>query len=192
MAKRPPLWGNFVFYADYDLLAFAFLYQGGLRLPAFYHGTQAAEKYLKALALSIIDPDGVTETPRTAKWIRTHDLSKLAQRCESKYSFYSKAAIKTVLQRFTEFDQLARYPWVKQEYGNGFNSTDLDVFTELIHRLRNDIPIHLDDYPLGMAVRGFHQAQPHHEANKYFLGDMTPSVAALRGFFPNVEALVRW
>jgi HEPN domain-containing protein len=61
--KKPaPLWGNFIGYADWDLLAFGWLYLGGIRVPAYYHATQAVEKYLKALALSIIDPSVTTAT----------------------------------------------------------------------------------------------------------------------------------
>lgn len=50
--NRPPLWGNFVAYADEDLLAFGLLMQANLRSLAFYHSTQAIEKYLKSLTLS--------------------------------------------------------------------------------------------------------------------------------------------
>jgi hypothetical protein len=53
---RPPIWGSFILYADYDVLAFALLFQGGLHVASYYHATQAIEKYLKALALSIVDP----------------------------------------------------------------------------------------------------------------------------------------
>ena len=65
--QRPLLWGNFVYYADHDLLAFAWLYTDGLRVAGYYHATQAVEKYLKSIALSIIDPDGGAETEHTKK-----------------------------------------------------------------------------------------------------------------------------
>jgi hypothetical protein len=32
---RPPLWGNFVACADLDLLSFAWLYSGGMRVPGY-------------------------------------------------------------------------------------------------------------------------------------------------------------
>jgi hypothetical protein len=34
--QHPSLWGNFVGYADEDLLAFAWLFKGGLVVPAFF------------------------------------------------------------------------------------------------------------------------------------------------------------
>ena len=55
---RPPLLGNFVAHADEDMLAFGLLASADLYPQAFYHGTQAIEKYLKALCLSIIDLPG--------------------------------------------------------------------------------------------------------------------------------------
>jgi hypothetical protein len=44
-----------VYYADYDVLAFACLLQGGLHVAAYYHAIQALEKYFKGLALSSIE-----------------------------------------------------------------------------------------------------------------------------------------
>jgi HEPN domain-containing protein len=189
---HPPLWGTFVYYADYDLLSFAWLYQGGLRVPGYYHATQAVEKYLKALALSIIDPTGATETPRNKKWMHTHDLCELAKRCENPHPYYGQPNVKTQLQRFTEFDQLARYPWVKQNHGNGFNSADLPFYWDLVAHLRTDIPIELDDYPLGMGVRAFYHRRPSLPANEYLLADLNGSLEAVRSLFPAVNSLVRW
>jgi len=186
------LWGNFVFHADHDLLAFAWLYVGGLRVAGYYHATQAVEKYLKALALSLIDPSGPAETEHTRKWTHTHDLGKLAERCRHRYPHYGQPSVMAQLQRFTEFDQLARYPWVEQKHGNGFSSTDLPLFWDLVTHLRTDIPIQCDDYPLGMVVRGFHHGYPEHAANKYLLSDLGMAVMALRQLFPGVEKIVRW
>jgi HEPN domain-containing protein len=190
MPRSASLGNYFVHYADLDLLAFAYLWQGGLRVLGYYHAVQAIEKYLKALALSIIDPDGTVETPSTSKWLRTHDLSKLTERCEKQHPYYGQDRIKAILKRFTEFDQLARYPWVKQELGNGFTSADQPIYVELITHLRKDIPIQLDDYPLGIQVRGFHQGHPEYVPG--FLSDLAPAVAALRTIFPDIKDLVRW
>jgi HEPN domain-containing protein len=190
--QRALLWGNFVYYADYDLLAFAWLYTGGLRVAGYYHATQAVEKYLKSLALSIIDPDGVAETEHTKKWIRTHDLCKLAKRCEHRHPHYGQPSVIAQLKRFTEFDQLARYPWVDQKHGNGFTSADVPVLCDLIAHLRIDIPIQRDDYPLGIAVRRFHHGSPEQAANKYLLSDLGGGLTALRQLFPGVERIVKW
>lgn len=192
MSKRAPLWGNFVYYADHDMLAFCLLAWGGLYLQAFYHGTQAIEKYLKALCLSIIDPLGTTDTPTTQPWIRTHDLVKLARRCEQKFPYYGQPEFIAHLERIAEFDQATRYPWVLRKYGNGFTGADIPIFEEITHRLRNDIPIIVDDYPLGMEVRG-----------GYFHGDgNTPhpgwfhyphaAIEALKQVFPSLNEFVRW
>jgi HEPN domain-containing protein len=103
---RPPLWGNFVDHADWDLLSFGWLYQGGLLVPAFYHATQAVEKYLKALTLSILDPNGEIETVLNNRWLRTHDLALLAERCAVKFSFYAKPEIVIQLKRFQSLIKL--------------------------------------------------------------------------------------
>jgi len=186
------MWGNFIFHADHDLLAFPWLFCGGLRVAGYYHATQAIEKYLKSLALSVVDPNGVSVTSRNEKWIRTHDLSRLAERVKSHYPYYGQAPVAANLERFAEFDQLARYPWVTQKHGNGFTSADVPVLCDLIMHLRTDIPIQRDDYPLGVIVRGFHQGNPDQAANKHFISELSGAVKALRQLFPDVEKLVRW
>lgn len=190
--RRPPLWGNFVAVADTDVLALACLWQNRLYLPAFYHGTQAIEKYLKALALSIIDPDGVREAPSTNPWLFKHPLCPLADRCKARYPYYGEVSVQTNLRRFTEFDQAARYPWVEQKHGNGFATDDLPIFIEMIARLRSDIPIQLDDYYLGMLVRGHHQGHPEARVNAAEEGRRTLALNALKQLWPDVRQLVRW
>ena len=191
MAKRtrPPLWGNFVARADEDLLAFGLLLEGNLSALAFYHSTQAIEKYLKALVLALLDPIGAVETPFTQKWLKTHDLVKLAQPCTKADSFYGQADTHAHLKRFSEFDQVSRYPWTNQDLGNGFSSEDISVVGEICQHLRKDLPIACDNYELGMRVRG------------YFHGDrakISPAwdrhsleaVQALRRVLPNIEEFV--
>jgi hypothetical protein len=191
MATRPPLWGNFVGYADWDLLSFGWLYDGALRVAAYYHATQAIEKYLKALTLSILDPNGVTETPLNKRWMRTHKLEALVMRCASHYPFYSQPEIQARLKRFSEFDQLARYPWTEQKLGNGFTSTDVPLLCDLIRQLRTDLPIKVDDYILGMLLRGHHHGRPESKAKLGWDDELARCVAALRRVFPNVDAIVR-
>lgn len=186
------VWGNFVRYADLDVLAFAVLFQSGLRVAGYYHGTQAIEKYLKALAV-VLDPSGVSAAGVAARWLRTHDLNQLAGRCKAHYPFYGQTRIAAKLKQFSEFDQCARYPWVEQKYGNGFNSGEfLPVFWELTKQLRNDIPMSVDNYPLGIGIRGRYYREPTHEVNEYLLLDLKPGVTALRSLFPDVNSLVRW
>ena len=88
-------------------------------MPSFYHATQALEKYLKALALSIRDPAGITETAlNNHRWIREHRLHEWARRCETHFPFYAQPEIQARFKRFSEFDQAARYPWAQQKLGN--------------------------------------------------------------------------
>jgi HEPN domain len=194
MRDRSPLWGNFIHHADRDLLAFGLLAYAQMYPEAFYHGTQAIEKYLKALYLSIKDPDGHTATPETEKWIKGkdgHNLEKLAQKCGVKYSYYIQKDVLNHLRRFTEFDQLARYPWVDQKYGNGFTSADVSHFGEIACRLRNDIPIQIDNYMLGMEVREhFHNTEKSpHQAWPYYSHQ---AVTALSCVMPDIKSFVRW
>lgn len=187
--KRPPLWGNFIAHADDDLLAFGLLIRGGLLPLGFYHGAQAIEKYLKALVLSIIDPAGTQETPQTKPWLRTHDLEKLAVRCQQKFSHYADQAVIANLKRFAEFDQATRYPWVPRTLGNGFCSEDIPVIGELCKQLRNDLPISVDNYKLGMEVRGyFHGDRSHPDTTWQHYSH--EAVEALRGVLPNLEDFV--
>lgn len=189
-ATRPPLWGNFVAHADGDLLAFGLLLRGNLSALAFYHSTQAIEKYLKALGLALLDPIGAVETPLTQEWLITHDLVKLAKRCAKADSFYGQPETRAHLKRFSEFDQVSRYPWTKQNMGNGFSSDDIPIVGEICQHLRKDLPIACDNYELGMKVRG------------YFHGDRTKinplwghhsheAVQALRKVLPNIDEFVR-
>jgi HEPN domain-containing protein len=104
-AHAGPLWGNFVAHADWHLLSFAWLFRGGLHVQSFYHATQAVEKYLKALALSIVDPDGKTETVKNNPWLLSHSLERLASRCATQYAYYGQPEILTRLTRFSEFDR---------------------------------------------------------------------------------------
>lgn len=192
MPKPTPLWGNFIYHADYDVLAFSWLCHGGFLTQGYYHAGQAVEKYLKALALTIIDPDGKTETALNNRWLHTHDLLKLAARCASSYRFYALPETIEWLLRFGEFDQAARYPWVRQAHGNGFDGSDMPRLFFLIQRLRTDVPIKLDDYPLGMLVRGHHQGRPDLRITQREVRMYGPSVAALRRFFPETDRIVRW
>jgi hypothetical protein len=190
-APRPPLWGNFVGHADEDMLAFGLLASGDLHAQAFYHGTQAVEKYLKALCLSIIDPVGVSATPQTEKWIKTHNLESLAIRCGVKHPYYVQTDVLGHLRRFAEFDQLARYPWVTQDYGNGFDSKDIPILERLCCQLRNHLPITRDDYKLGMEVRGHFHGKPDspYPAWEHWSHQ---AVIALRKVFPHLNDFVRW
>lgn len=195
MSTRPPLWGNFVGYADWDLLSFAWLFHGGLRLPGYYHATQAIEKYLKALTLSILDPDGQTETAINKRWLRTHNLEALAQRCAACLPLYGQPEMLTRLRRFSEFDQVARYPWAAQKHGNGFTSSDVPLLWDLVRQLRTDLPIKVDDYILGILVRGHHHGRPETKTNSnllYLLAEHRECLAALRRMFPEVDRIVRW
>ncbi|HEY2119939.1 MAG TPA: hypothetical protein VGH37_12190 [Candidatus Acidoferrum sp.] len=192
MPPNPPLWGNYVAYADLDLLSFAWLYSGSLRVPGYYHATQAIEKYLKALTLAIIDPDGKTETALNKRWLHNHVLAALAKRCAAQFPYYGKTEIVKRLERFSEFDQVARYPWTRQEHGNGFTSEDIPLFWDLIRHLRSDIPIKTDDYLLGLLIRGHHHGKPDAKPNQHLLTELQACSAALQRMFPDVNSIVRW
>jgi hypothetical protein len=193
---RAPVWGNLVAHADEDLIASAILFVTRVRLQGFYHAQQAVEKYLKALALSIIDPTHQMTGVARETWLKKagHKLAPLARRCSSVNQYYALPETIAHLERFSEFDQAARYQFVVQKYGNGFSSAETSVLQDLVLHLRNDIPIVLDDYLLGMTVRGFFHhhpdrrsdTDPGNEANRL------THLAALKATFCDVEKMVRW
>lgn len=188
-----PIWGSFVHHADYDVLAFAWLFQGGLHVTAYYHATQAIEKYLKGLALSIIDPAGRTHPyPQHQRWLRDHNLARLADRCIEQFPYYGTIEVQMTLKRFSEFDQWTRYPWVVQKEGNGLTTADLPIICELLQHLRSDIPLVKDDYPLGMFIRGRHHLNSEHEVNPIWAATHSPAVIAARNIIPQIEKMVRW
>lgn len=192
MRKRNPIWGNFIGYADEDVLSIGLLCAGGMFTPALYHATQAVEKYFKALILSILDPDGTTLHPQKKKWLQIHDLEELASYCSGRYPYYNRKTVIDNLKRFSEYDQATRYPWVKRNFGNGFSGADFKIFEEILLRLRNDIPIHTDDYKLGMAIRGHHYHFPNHKVKNIFGTQGKIAVECLRKIFPKINEFVRW
>jgi hypothetical protein len=188
----PPPWGSLVEHADYDLLAFAVLLQSGLLKASFYHAVQALEKYLKALVISIVAPTARTSShPPHRKLLISHDLVGLAQVCGGVYPYYRQTDVQNALSKFAEFDQPTRYPWIEKALSNGFTTADIPLFSELFLRLRNDLPIVRDDYPLGMSIRGHHHNHPELPAPALLTTMLGPAVAAARSVIPQIEKLVR-
>ena len=189
-ARHCGAWGNFIAHADEDLLAFGLLIRGRLHRLAFYHGVQAIEKYFKALVLSILDPAGTKESPSTQRWLKTHDLEKLANKCKDAFPFYGESGVLDNLKRFTEFDQATRYPWVERVLGNGFCSDDISIIGGLCKQLRCDLPITRDNYKLGMEVRGYFHGDRSRRDELWELSS-DEAVAALRSVLPSLNEFVR-
>jgi hypothetical protein len=188
-------YGNFVFHADYDFMAYCSLLNSMLMVEAYYHGVQAIEKYLKALAYTIYDPTGTLTIKELVRWIRktfSHDLIKLANFCASSFSFLSDPIVVGHLERFKEFDQACRYPYVDRTLGNGFISTDAKVIFDLIKNIRTSLPIQKDDYPLGITIRGHFYDDPAAVINNYMINANKSAIDSVRGNFPDMDDLVFW
>jgi hypothetical protein len=125
-------------------------------------------------------------------WLREHDLFEIARQCAPQFPYYVQPEVTVKLERFSEFDKVARYPGIKQLHGNGFTSEDIPVIWDLIRRLRTDIPIPCDDYPLGMFVRGHHQGHPEFKVYSHVIAERAGCLAAFRRMFPDVDNIVRW
>ncbi len=182
-----------MYHADQDVLALAVLYDSGLIVPAMFHGAQAVEKYLKALALALTVPDEHLRASGPPKWMWTHDLVQIADRCSPSLPSYGTQGVRDKLGRFSTFNENARYPWSKSPSGFVL-SRDLDDLKELILRLRRDLPIVVDDYVLGLAVRGHFHREPKRPANQGGLSGEQSAVPALRRLFGDADlhSLVRW
>lgn len=194
MSKNHPRWGSLLYHADYDFISFGVLFSNFLIVEAFYHSTQAIEKYLKVLALTIYDPDEKRTEDEWKKFLKGfgHYLERLGKYCSNQYPFYKQKDLTNNLKRFSEFDQATRYPWVERNLGNGFSGSDAGIVFELVKQLRNDIPIQTDDYPLGILLRGYH----HHDIQRKFLKGLITlntrkAALKLTEIFPNVYDLIR-
>jgi len=193
MSEMKPRWGSLLYHADYDFIVFGVLLSKCLLTEAFYHSTQAVEKYLKVLALDIYDHDEAESIEEWEKFLKKHghNLDKLGMYCSSKHSYYKESLVIENLKKFTLFDQSTRYPWVQNEPVNGFCGSDASVFYELVQHLRNDIPIQTDDYPLGLLLRGYHHKtnKPVRETPIYL--EHRKAAMELKANFPNVNELIR-
>lgn len=205
--------------ADNDLLSAAVLWKHHLHLSAYYHFAQAIEKYLKVL---LIDTDPKYKNGHLPKnsagnaYIPTcywgHDLKKLALQLpnEEKYNFYKKDKIKH-LKEYSKYNESTRYSILgipKDKEGKLsaeevrqrdqekkvklYTSENLKHIQELIYRLRNDIEIDLDDYLLGIALRGHPQEHPDKKINFDYDGGIKKSAEILKEIFPNADEFVRW
>jgi hypothetical protein len=191
------MWGNFIGHADDDLIAAALLHSADCFELPYYHAQQAIEKYMKALAIAIVDPDGTSSYDQHRRWCEGragHDLVKLASRCAAANPFYTEPATTALLEKVQEWGTCTRYPWVETEH-YGKSGDDLPVIENVVLHLRGiDLPIVRDDYWLGMIVRGRHHLHP--EATPFtaepWLSRRRHQLDALNAVFRNVSALVRW
>ena len=147
-----PKWGNYVYDGDNDMLTIGVLWEAELFVKAYYHAVQAIEKYLKAMALSVIDPIGTIDSSKW-RWVRTHNLVHLAARCGPD-PFYTDPATIDSLDHLTRYDQATRYSIVDAPVLRGFATADLPGVIALIKKIRMDLPLAVDNYPLGFEVRG--------------------------------------
>ena len=184
-----------VYNADMDVVAGGVLISKWFLVEGYYHWTQALEKYLKTLCLTIFDPD---ETKSEEEWVKFlmdrkmgHNLPNLARYCADTFPVYGDQKILDHLSRFSSYDQATRYPWVKNEPAEGFSGEDIAVFFELIRRLRNDLPIEKDDYPLGILVRGCSHGDPNITIRTPQLAMQRKAVLELKDLLPDLDSLVR-
>ena len=192
MKDRLPVWSDLLFHADQELMSFALLYNGGLVGPSLFHAGQAIEKYLKALALSVNDPDSVGEGPDSHLWLRTYDVGYLVQRCGAAYPGYKEPEVLEYLYRFNHYEQISRFPWQEGSRKSPLSKKDIAAYFDIIRSLRNDVPIDEDDYPLALLIRGYRQKTPSEKISMSIADLQRIAVASLKKIFPMINELVRW
>ncbi len=191
------MWGNFIGHADIDLIAAAVLYVNDCWEPAHYHAQQAVEKYIKALAIAIADPDGTSTYEEHKSWCEGwagHDLVKLATRCGVADPYYTEPATTAVLEKVQEWSTATRYPWVETEHYRK-SMYDLREIEPIVRQVRGvDLPLVRDDYWLSIVVRGRHHLPPHEPVlNRGGWQDVRKrQLDALNAVFSDVRAFVRW
>jgi hypothetical protein len=192
--RRLRPWQRFLVLADEDLLAFAVLYESKMMGRAFYCAQQAVEKYLKALILkkrqkakqstAIYKSRDRKKRPRNA-WLFGHELAPLLTECRRLEPYYRIPANRKQLRRISSFETMARYPSRKWR----FSSTDVDLVARLAHRIRGDLRVRDDYYPLAkglMITKEFAAEERTCEQEAAFLHNMIvqtpwgPSALALR------------
>jgi hypothetical protein len=219
MQNRPSNKLTLITDADNNLLAAVVLWKHDLHMQSYYHFIQAIEKYLKVLLIDTNPeykssnlPQNSAGNPYIPYW--GHDLEKLAQKLpnESRYDFYKKDKIKC-LKEYSKYNEATKYSILgtpkdkegklsaeeieqrdKEKEVKSFDSKKIlkDVW-ELILKLRNDIQIDVDDYWLGIVIRGHHFNSPEKEvASLKFYPGIKKSVEMLKEIFPDSDKLVRW
>ena len=198
--RRLKPWQRFLKLADEDLLAFAVLFQANMMDRACYCGQQAIEKYLKAyslkirqgrrLSLSIFKPSRPRKKkgpkrPTKNPWLFDHDLGRLLEEHRKIEPSYQLPASVKVLARITTFEVIARYPARRW----GFSSDDAVDIAKIAAKIRSDLRIRDDYYPLQKGLKttaGYDPSSPDPIAIKKFLGNLlsqnpwTASALALR------------
>ena len=192
MARRVPAWGNFVYKADTHLISFAVLNHYMVYESAICHAVQALENYLKALALSIAESTHDSGTDYDDSWLRTHDLVRFAKRCAKKIPYYGEENLLDDLLQFYEVAKSLRDPTSERADTSGFSTTDYNKFEEIILRLRTDIPIIKDDFPLGVLIRGHSHGRPSKHKSALLPDSHRISAALLRNVITRADQLVRW
>jgi len=192
--SNPPRIGNLIGYADEDVISTAILFQKGALEHAYYHAVQALEKYLKVLAICIFDKNFEKSDDDWVKFLKkySHNLSKLGGYCSHDHPFFAQKDTIVELEKYSEYDQATRYPWVEMNKSNGFSSEEIKTFFKLLKELRNNIPINVDNYALGIMVRGY----SHKDLKKKMINSpifllQRQALGDLIKTFPKIDELVR-
>jgi argininosuccinate synthase len=189
--NKHPQYGTFIYDADTHLLSAGSLGLTNMR-HAYFHITQAIECYLKAFLLQVENPYGYVSKNDKSK-NKSHNLKLLASSLPTKYEFYREPRIVKALEEYSAYNEAARYS-DSSKLDKGFNSSELKLMQEIINNLRNDILmlIEIDDYPLGIAVRGSHFRSPNEIIQNITIIAEREKADLLKKIFPELDKFVKW
>lgn len=173
MPTTSTIWGNILYHADKDVVAFAVLLDSEQYSLAAFHGVQAIEKYMKTHYIIQLEKTQSMNNQDIKKIMKdlSHSLSRLQEKLSQKF-FEEKELLKWDI-----FYEWSRYPFDGRN-NQGLSNIDIDEIKSALKKIRKALPITVDNYPLGMFIRRkFHNGQS--DTSTFFTESVSARIQAV-------------